>query len=115
MPAPEAFIDTETSTATEGYYSTLLHELTHWTGNPQRLARQGGKSLVINYATEELIAELGAAFLCVEFEITLTSKNTNDASYTTSWLKALMENKHCIMFAASEASKAVYYLKDLQL
>ncbi len=115
MPTPEAFVDTKTSTATEGYYSTLLHELTHWTGSPQRLARQGGKKFGDeNYATEELIAELGAAFLCAEFEITCTSKNTNHASYIASWLKALKENKHCIFTAASEASKAVAYLQGLQ-
>lgn len=114
MPLPEAFVDTETSTATEGYYSTLLHELTHWTGNPQRLNRTGGKKFGDeNYATEELVAELGAAFLCAEFEITTVTK-ADHASYIASWLKALKDNKNCIITAASEASKAVAYLQELQ-
>ena len=65
MPARELFIDTDTSTATESYYSTLLHELTHWTGSPERLDRVKGKQFGDDaYAFEELIAELGATFLC---------------------------------------------------
>lgn len=114
MPPPEAFIDTEGHTATEGYYSTLLHELTHWTGSKDRLNREKGKKFGDeNYATEELVAELGAAFMCAEFEITATIK-TDHASYIASWLKALKDNKHCIITAASEASKAVTLLQDLQ-
>ncbi len=114
MPEKTAFIDTEACTATEGYYSTLLHELTHWTGSKDRLNRTKGKKFGDeNYATEELVAELGAAFMCAEFEITSTIK-TDHASYIASWLKALKENKHCIITAASEASKAVSYLNDLQ-
>jgi antirestriction protein ArdC len=115
MPLPEAFIDTETSTATEGYYSTLLHELTHWTGNEKRLGRQGGKKFGDeNYATEELVADIGAAFLCAELEITATTR-ADHANYIASWLKALKDNKDCIITAASEASKAVKYLQDLQI
>lgn len=114
MPFTEAFIDTETSTATEGYYSTFLHELTHWAGSTTRLNRQKGKKFGDeNYATEELIAELGAAFMCAEFDITATTK-TDHASYIASWLKALKDNKHCVITAASEASKAVAYLQELQ-
>lgn len=114
MPAPEAFVDTPACTATEGYYSTLLHELTHWTGSKERLNRLNAKKFGDeNYATEELVAELGAAFLCAEFEIT-SSPQANHASYVASWLKALKENKHCIITAASEASKAVSYLQGMQ-
>lgn len=114
MPWQEAFMDTETCTATEGYYSTLLHELTHWTGAPNRLARQGGKKFGDNgYATEELVAELGAAFLCTEFGIATADKGDH-ASYIDHWLKVLKENKHCIITAASEASKACDFLHSLQ-
>jgi antirestriction protein ArdC len=114
MPWPEAFIQTETCTPTEGYYSTLLHELTHWTGYPSRLDRKGGKKFGDNgYATEELIAELGAAFLCTEFGIATADKGDH-ASYIKHWLEVLKENKHCIITAASEASKACDYLQSLQ-
>lgn len=114
MPHPEAFFHTETCTATEGYYSTLLHELTHWTGNAKRLNRQGGKKFGDNgYATEELVAELGAAFLCAEFDITMADKGDH-ANYIAGWLKVLKENKHCVFTAASEASKAVDYLHGLK-
>lgn len=114
MPWQETFMDTDTCTATEGYYSTLLHELTHWTGAPNRLARQGGKKFGDNgYATEELVAELGAAFLCTEFGIATADKGDH-ASYIDHWLKVLKENKHCIITAASEASKAVDFMQGLQ-
>lgn len=115
MPAAEAFINTNTSTATEGYYSTLLHELVHWTGHASRLNRKSGRRFADKaYATEELVAELGAAFLCSEFDIQTADKG-NHASYIAHWLKILKENKHCLITAASEASKACDYLQGLQL
>lgn len=114
MPTPEAFIDSDVCTATEGYYSTLLHELTHWTGHEQRLKRTNGKKFGDeNYATEELVAELGAAFMCSNFDITKSIK-TDHASYIASWLKVLKDNRQCIFTAASEASKAIDYLQNLQ-
>lgn len=114
MPHPEAFRDTETCTATEGYYSTLLHEMTHWTGNKKRLNRKGGKKFGDHqYAAEELIAELGAAFMCAEFDIGIADKGDH-ANYIASWLKVLKDNKEWIISAASEASKAVDYLQTLQ-
>ncbi|PSR56636.1 hypothetical protein AHMF7605_25645 [Adhaeribacter arboris] len=114
MPVTEAFIDTKACTATEGYYSTLLHELVHWSGAPKRLDRTKGKKFGDqDYATEELTAELGAAILCTEYDIATVEKGDH-ANYIASWLKALKDNKHCIITAASEASKAVSYLKGLQ-
>lgn len=114
MPSQESFNDTDVCTATEGYYSTLLHELTHWTGHEKRLDRKGGKKFGDkSYATEELVAELGAAFLCTEFGINTADKG-NHASYIDSWLKVLKENKHCLITAASEASKACDFLQNLQ-
>lgn len=113
MPSVEAFQDTQSCTATEGYYSTLLHELVHWSGAEKRLARTKGKKFGDHqYAFEELVAELGSAFLCAEFDIT-TAEKGDHASYIASWLKVLKDNKHCIVSAASEASKAVNYIKNL--
>lgn len=110
MPHPEQFLETTSCTATEGYYSTLLHELTHWTGSKPRLNRTGGKKFGDqNYATEELVAEFGAAFLCAGFGIATIEKGDH-AGYIEHWLKVLKENKHCLLTAASEASKAVDYL-----
>lgn len=110
MPTEELFQDTETCTATEGYYSTLLHELTHWTGGKPRLNREGGKRYGDNgYATEELVAELGAAFLCAEHDIRTPEKGDH-AAYIAHWLQVLKDNKHCLITAASDASKAVEFL-----
>jgi antirestriction protein ArdC len=66
-----SFTGSATSTATEAYYSTLLHELTHWTAPAQRCDRDlSGRFGSAAYAMEELVAELGAAFLCAELGIT---------------------------------------------
>src|SRR4051812_39396493 len=65
MPQEASFIDTDSSTATENYYSTLLHETSHWSGHPTRCNRKlDGRFGSNTYAFEELIAELSAAFLC---------------------------------------------------
>lgn len=110
MPPEALFLDTDTCTATEGYYSTLLHELTHWTGGKTRLNREGGKKYGDKgYATEELVAELGAAFLCAEHEISTMEKGDH-ASYINHWLQVLKDNKRCLIAAASDASKAVDFL-----
>lgn len=114
MPFPEMFQNTSTCTATEGYYSTLLHELVHWTGKSTRMNRNGGKKFGDkNYASEELVAELGAAFLCSDFGIATIEKGDH-AGYIAHWLEVLKENKHCLIAAASEASKAVKYMHDLE-
>lgn len=115
MPSIDSFIDTSGCTATEGYYSTLLHELVHWTGSPDRLNRTKGKRFGDNdYAAEELVAELGSAFLCAEFEFSMVKKGDH-ANYIASWMKVLKENKYAIFSAASEASKAVTYMKSLEV
>lgn len=105
MPLKSKFEDTE------GYYSTLLHELVHWTGHKNRLNR-----LEINKesdrAYEELVAEIGASFLCAEFGI--TPNITNTSSYVASWLKALHNDKNYIFKAVKSATTAVNYLKISQ-
>ncbi|OKS88189.1 ArdC family protein [Mucilaginibacter polytrichastri] len=115
LPHPESFKATATCTATEGYYSTAFHELTHWTGHEKRLNRlQPGRFGNQTYAVEELVAEFGAAFLCAGFGIATVEKGDH-ASYIGGWLKALKENKQFLFTAASEASKAVDYLNKVSM
>jgi antirestriction protein ArdC len=112
LPPREAFVGTTTSTPAESYYSTLLHELTHWTSHEQRCNRQLGKRFGDNaYAMEELVAELGAAFLCAELGIT-TEPRADHAQYPASWLDVLKADKRAIFTAASKASEAAGWLCD---
>lgn len=114
MPPVESFIETANASATEGYYSVLFHELTHWTGHENRLERKFGKVFGDEqYAVEELIAELGATFMCSELGIT-KSNIDNSAAYINHWLKKLQDNKYLITTAAGEASKSVKFLHQLQ-
>lgn len=114
MPPREWFFATHTSSATENYYSALFHELTHWTGHQNRLDRnlttRFGKE---SRAMEELVAELGAAFLCVQLGISPTPREDH-AAYLAGWLQALKNDKRAIFAAASKASQAVDYLNGLQ-
>jgi antirestriction protein ArdC len=113
LPPRDAFIGSATSTAAESYYSTVLHELTHWTSNEQRCNRQLGKRFGDNaYAMEELIAELGAAFLCSELGITAEPR-ADHAQYLASWLSVLKADKRAIFTAASKASEAASFLSEL--
>ncbi|MEQ5117372.1 ArdC family protein [Morganella morganii] len=93
------------------FYATQLHELIHWTGAKSRLNREkGGKYGSDKYAFEELIAELGCAFLMADLGIT---GDVQHESYISSWLKALNDDKRFIFKAASAASKAHRYLREL--
>jgi antirestriction protein ArdC len=113
LPHAENFIDTEMCTASENYIATLFHELVHWSGAPKRLNRiKGEKFGDQNYANEELVAELGAAFLCSGFGLPTTEKAAHSA-YINNWLQVLREDKKCIFRAAGAASKAVEYLYKL--
>jgi antirestriction protein ArdC len=114
MPPRDMFFGTATSTATEAYYSTKLHELTHWTSKETRCNRQLGKRFGDDaYAMEELVAELGAAFLCADLGITDTPR-ADHAQYLGSWLRVLKADKKAIFTAASKASQAVAFLAGLQ-
>ncbi|GAA4457893.1 ArdC family protein [Rurimicrobium arvi] len=114
MPYPQTFIDQEHCSAQEGYYSTLMHEMVHRSGHPSRLNREFGKKFGDKaYAVEELTAELGAAFLCAELEIT-TPARKDHAAYIANWLTALRNDKRFVFSAASAASKAVDYYQSLQ-
>lgn len=96
--------------ADEGFYSVAMHELTHWTGGKARLARDfSGRFGDEAYAFEELIAELGAAFMCADLGL-IPATMADHASYIQSWLKVLKNDKKAIFTAASQASKAHAYL-----
>ena len=99
----------------ESYTATVAHELTHWTGHPARLARPYSKNRFgqKGYAFEELIAELGAAFVCADLEIT-PEVQPDHAAYVSDWLKLLHGDKRAIFSAAAQASRAVEFLHGLQ-
>jgi antirestriction protein ArdC len=110
MPYPGLFMGSPTSTPTESYYSTLLHELTHWTGASHRLDREFGKRFGDQaYAFEELIAELGAAFLCADLDVT-NDPRPDHAAYVGLWLKVLGTNPKALFTAARQATLAAEYL-----
>jgi antirestriction protein ArdC len=113
LPPREAFIGSSTSSPAESYYSTLCHELTHWTSTESRCNRQLGKRFGDHaYAMEELVAELGAAFLCADLQIT-DEPCADHAQYLASWLSVMKEDKKAIFTAASKASEAAAYLTGL--
>jgi antirestriction protein ArdC len=99
LPPFESFTDPES------YYATLLHELTHWTRHASRLNREFGRKRWgdAGYAAEELVAELGAAFLCADLAIT-PEPRADHASYIASWLEVLKNDKRAIFTAASHPS-----------
>lgn len=92
----------------QGYYSTLAHELAHWTGGSARLDRIKRFQKREDYAFEELVAEIANCFICLRLGITPEFDQT--AAYVEGWLKALKDDKGMIFKAASEAQKAVDYL-----
>jgi len=90
------------------YYGTALHELTHWTGHPQRCNRVlSSRAHIEAYAFEELVAEMGSAFLGNYCGL---PGKLQHASYIDSWLQALRSDKRLIFTAASQAQKAADYL-----
>jgi antirestriction protein ArdC len=90
------------------YYSTALHELCHWTGSSTRLGRKLGRRFGESaYAMEELIAELGAAFLSAHCRL---DGQLQHASYISSWLEVLQRDKRAVFVAAAQAQKAADYL-----
>lgn len=97
-----------------GYASTMAHELVHWSGAKSRLDRDlTGRFRSQAYAAEELIAELGAAFLMAELGLEAEPHPTH-ASYIASWISLLKSDSRAIFTAASAASKAAGYLTSLQ-
>jgi antirestriction protein ArdC len=98
----------------ESYYATLLHEMIHWTSHADRCDRALGKRFGDDaYAAEELIAELGAAFLCADLGVTDQPRDDH-ASYVASWLRVLKSDNRAIFRAASLAEKAASYMHAAQ-
>ena len=104
IPPIEAFRDAAS------YYGVLAHELTHWTGHASRLDRQFGKRFADKaYAFEELVAELGAAFLSTDLDLT-PEPRSDHADYLGHWLGILKADKRAIFTAASQAQCAADHL-----
>lgn len=99
----------------ESYYATLAHELTHWTKHKTRLDREFGRKRWGDegYAREELVAELGAAFLCADLGLT-PEAGTDHAAYIQGWLKLLTDDKRAIFAAAAHAQRAADFLHGFQ-
>ena len=108
LPPVQTFKDAES------YAATKAHELIHWTGHQDRMAREFGKRYGDRaYAFEELVAEMGAAFLCADLAITPELRGDH-ADYLASWLEVMKEDKRAIFAAASHAQKAMDFLHGLQ-
>ena len=106
MPDRVRFRDTESSTPTKGYYSTLFHELTHWTGPESRCDRDPtGWFGDASYAIEGLVAELGAAFLCAELAISPHPRPDHEG-YIAHWMEVMKADKRAIFTAAARANEA---------
>lgn len=102
LPARHLFADSA------NFYAIGLHELIHWSGAKSRLDHYiKGKFGSAVYAFEELIAELGSAFLMAEMGVTGEVQHEN---YIASWLKSLKGDKRFIFRAANAVSKAHLYL-----
>ncbi len=110
MPAMKSFC------SERSYYSVLLHEMVHATGHQNRLNREGvtsKKSKFGNelYAFEELIAEIGSAYLCTALGFDTI---THNASYINSWIDVLKSDKKAIFRASGHARRAVEYLFEIR-
>jgi antirestriction protein ArdC len=110
MPAFESFQDADS------YYATLAHEFTHWTGNKSRLDRDfgGHRFGSEGYAIEELVAELGAAFLCADLDLALEPREDH-ASYIASWLKVLAADNRAVFTAAAHAQRAAEFINHIAM
>jgi antirestriction protein ArdC len=107
MPPRELF------TTAEEYYATLLHEMTHSTGHPKRLARETITEAApfgsATYSKEELCAEMGSAFLCAEAGISPVVIE-NQAAYLAGWLGKLRDDRKLLIHAAAQAQHAADYI-----
>lgn len=100
--------------STDGYYGVLFHELVHSTGHESRLARKSQKGWSpfgsSDYSQEELVAEIGSAFLLHDCGMDSEGRVKNSAAYVQNWLKALSNDKRMIVQAANAAQKAHDYI-----
>jgi antirestriction protein ArdC len=106
LPQPGAFVNMAS------YYGTALHELTHWTGHASRCEREYGKRFGDTaYAREELVAEMGAAFLCGHCGI---DGKLQHSDYIASWISVLKADKRAVLIAASHAQKAADFVLKIE-
>lgn len=114
MPDERLFTGTDTMNRDESWYAVLLHELTHWCGHETRCNRPlSGKFGSPEYAREELVAEIGSAFLCARLQITQDTR-PDHAQYVANWLQLLKSEPKAIFKAAAAANEAVTFLEALQ-
>lgn len=99
--------------SSEAYYGVLSHETIHWTGSRTGRKLANTKDTK-EYAFEELVAEIGAAFLCADLGIKPVDDYENTKNYLGFWLSILKADKRAIFNAASKANQAVAYLQSLQ-
>lgn len=112
MPARGLFKDTAQASASVHFYGTLLHELVHWTGAKHRLAREFGSRFGNEaYAAEELVAEIGAAFLSADLGI-CPAPRADNVGYVASWLRVMKGDKRAIFTASTAATKASAFLHE---
>jgi antirestriction protein ArdC len=112
VPPEKCFLDDEEETATEGYYSTLLHELVHWTGHISRLKRFPEYIVTFTreqYAREELVAEATAIILMRHFNVTPKTLSRH-ATYFQNWLKRAGDREEALAYAMREAGRAARFL-----
>ncbi len=109
LPKPELFAQREE------YYSTAFHELTHATGHESRLNRRPSSEIRHfgdkEYSQEELVAEMGSAFLCAQARIDQVTIE-NSAAYISNWLQVLKADVKMVVIAAAQAQKASDYILD---
>jgi antirestriction protein ArdC len=101
-------------TKEEAYYSTILHELVHWTGHKSRLDRlSSGKKNSLSYAEEELVAELGSAILCNMLQV---SKKPSDqhAKYLNGWISRIKDKPKALFSAMAHAQRSITFIEELQ-
>jgi antirestriction protein ArdC len=110
MPLPACFH------SPEAYYATVFHELVHSVGHPSRLNRSALTDLCLfgdpTYAKEELVAEMGAAYLCGVCGIANATLE-HSAAYLQSWMRVLRHNATLLVHAAAQAQRAADYIQNL--
>lgn len=111
MPTPECF------NSPAEYYSTLFHEMAHSTGHESRLDRSTLTKMVafgdVEYAREELVAEMTSAFLCHDAGIS-DAVIENQTAYVQNWAKRIKNDPDMVLWAAGQASKAADYINPVE-
>lgn len=114
MPNKESFKDIDNNSKEVNYYSTLLHELSHWSGHSSRLKREIFNRFGSNaYAFEELVAEISSGFLCTILEL-VKLPTPNHAKYINNWLEVLKSDKKALIKAFSLAQKASDFILEFE-